>query len=210
ALDHELLSSCFKQIIERHESLRTIFLEKDGVGYQQLLDTEDFQIEKTRAYKISDDHLNRLIRTEVNRPFSVSSDYMLRAHLLELAQDSHMLIVVMHHIAGDGWSVPILVNELEELYNSGLSGKPTTLPALPIQYADYSIWQREHLSGETFEKRLNYWEDQLKGVETLELPIDFNRPATQSTRGASYTFALHAEQTAALNALAKEKGITLF
>ncbi len=209
-LDHELLSSCFKQIIDRHESLRTIFLERDGVGYQQLLNTANFQIEKTAVNRITDQELKTLISNEVNRAFDLSKDYMLRANVLKLASDSHVLIVVMHHIAGDGWSVPILVSELEELYNSKLSGKPATLPELPVQYADYSIWQREHLLGETLEKRLNYWEDQLQQVETLELPLDFNRPATQSNNGANYTCQLQTEQTVQLNALAKEKGTTLF
>ncbi len=209
-LNTELLSSCFKHIVYRHESLRTVFLEKDGIGYQKLLNTTDFQVEKLIAHNTTEEARKTLISNEVSRAFDLSKDYMLRVKILEASEDVHTLIVVVHHIAADGWSIPILINELEELYNSELSGKPTALPKLPIQYADYSIWQREHLLGETLEKRLSYWEDQLQGVETLELPIDFNRPANQSNKGASHKFKLHAETTQQLKAMAQKEGTTLF
>ncbi|WP_340203785.1 condensation domain-containing protein, partial [Ascidiimonas sp. W6] len=196
--------------VNRHESLRTVFLEKEGVGYQELLSSAEFHIERKTFYNTTEKMLEVVISNEVNRPFDLSKDYMLRVKVLELSEEVNVLVVVMHHIAADGWSIPILINELEELYNSGLSGKPIRLPELPVQYADYSIWQREYLSGEILDKRLGYWENQLDGVETLELPLDFNRPATQSNQGASYTFKLEIAQSNQLKALAKENGTTLF
>jgi len=209
-LNTALLSSCFKHIVYRHESLRTVFLEEDGVGYQQLLNTTDFKVEKAVAYNTTDQVLKKCISDEIRRAFDLSKDYMLRVKILEVSENVHTLIVVVHHIAADGWSIPILINELEELYNSELSGKPSTLPELPLQYADYSIWQREHLSGETLEKRLSYWEDQLQGIETLELPVDFNRPANQSNKGASHKCKLKAETTQQLRIMAQKEGTTLF
>src|SRR5690606_22524902 len=170
----------------------------------------DFKVEKAVAYNTTDQVLKKCISDEIRRAFDLSKDYMLRVKILEVSENVHTLIVVVHHIAADGWSIPILINELEELYNSELSGKPSTLPELPLQYADYSIWQREHLSGETLEKRLSYWEDQLQGIETLELPVDFNRPANQSNKGASHKCKLKAETTQQLRIMAQKEGTTLF
>ncbi|WP_340203778.1 condensation domain-containing protein, partial [Ascidiimonas sp. W6] len=161
-LDRGLLSRSLVSILVRHESLRTVFKEDAGVGYQLLLDAADFHITEVSLSSIGGSSaLASYIASEVHRPFDLSKDYMIRAQLVSCSSTSHTLIVVMHHIASDGWSLPILVSELETLYNAGITGAPASLPALPVQYADYSLWQRSYLSGEVLEEKLRWWSSHL-------------------------------------------------
>ena len=118
-------------------------------------------------------------------PFNLSSDYMLRASLLRVSEEEHVLVVVMHHIASDAWSIPIIVREVVELYSSYIEDRQPSLADLPLQYADYALWQRDYLKGSVLEEKLHYWKEQLSGVSPLQLPTDHVRPAVRGSRGAS-------------------------
>ncbi|RZM27139.1 MAG: amino acid adenylation domain-containing protein, partial [Pedobacter sp.] len=143
-------------------------------------------------------------------PFDLSSDYMLRALLISQGEEDHVLVVTIHHIASDAWSSSILVRELIELYSSYQEGRKPNLPTLPLQYADYSLWQREYLQGEVLASKLSYWKSKLDGVSVLQLPTDYVRPAVQSTRGDSFAFNIDQDLSASLQALSQSEGVTLY
>src|SRR3977135_3688200 len=134
---------------------------------------------------------------------------MLRALLLRLADQEHVLILNLHHIVADGWSVGVLTRELGELYAAALNGQPAQLPELPVQYSDYAYWQRQWLSAQTLEQQLGYWRDQLANLEPLELPTDHPRPAVRSGWGAARGFQLARELTTQLKELSRGWGATL-
>ena len=113
---------------------------------------------------------------------------MLRAELIEIEDNDHILVVTTHHIASDGWSTSILVKEVVELYTAQTSGHPARLAGLPVQYADYAIWQREYMQGEVLQNKLHYWKTKLEDVAPLQLPTDYSRPAVQSSRGSVRNF----------------------
>ena len=122
---------------------------------------------------------------EAKRPFDLAQGPLFRASLLRLAEDDHVLLLTMHHIVSDGWSMGIFTRELTALYEAFSEGKPSPLPELPIQYADFAVWQREWLQGEVLEKQLSYWRERLGGdLPVLELPTDRSRPAVQTYAGA--------------------------
>jgi amino acid adenylation domain-containing protein len=147
----------------------------------------------------------------MERPFDLSNDCLLRVELLELGAEDHVLVVVMHHIVSDGWSMEVLVREIGSLYATFAQGQVPGLPELPIQYADYALWQRRVLTGEVLERQLGYWKRQLAGAPAgLDLPTDRPRPAVQSHCGASHAFRLSAQLTAALTELGRREDATLF
>ena len=135
---------------------------------------------------------------------------MIRATLLRLSKEEHILVVVMHHIASDGWSVSIIVKELVELYKAGMDDRSPQLPMLEIQYADYAIWQRTYLQGEILRTKLNYWLQKLTGVAPLQLPSDYTMPAVQSNRGAVKSFSLDKQISVQLQQVSRQLGATLF
>jgi amino acid adenylation domain-containing protein/non-ribosomal peptide synthase protein (TIGR01720 family) len=205
----ELLGKAMRKLVERHEALRTIFVEKDGIGYQEIISSEQFELNYISALP-KNTSLETCIAQETSKAFDLSKDYMLRSTLIADTDGSHVLVLVVHHIASDGWSVPILAKELEALYEEFTTGKESNLPALPVQYADYSIWQRNYLSGETLDKKLAYWHNKLNGATPLELPTDFVRPAIQSMEGRVHNFVLNSELTTTLHQISKEQQATLF
>ena len=153
----------------------------------------------------------RLCIQESQRPFDLSRDLLLRARLYRLGEREHILCLTMHHIVSDGWSMGLLVRELRTLYEAFVEGRPSPLPELPIQYADFAVWQREWLQGEVLEKQLGYWRKQLEGAPSLlELPTDRPRPAKQSYRGALMPWELPKPLSAALGELSRREGATLF
>src|SRR5215471_8016126 len=135
---------------------------------------------------------------------------MLRATLIRLGVERHILLIVMHHIASDGWSVQILLREIFECYTAAVSGRPPRLPELPIQYADYAQWQRDRLRGPALDHTLAYWRRQLEDLAPLELPSDRPRPARQSYQGGREPVAISAEITAALKLLSRQARVTPF
>ena len=135
---------------------------------------------------------------------------MLRADLIKLEEQDHILVVTMHHIASDGWSRSVLVREVVELYKGFAGNTVAALSVLPVQYADYAIWQRGYLQGEELDRKLGYWKEKLAGVSTLQLPTDFSRPQVQRSRGATLDFNIEQELSAQLMALSHQEGTTLF
>jgi amino acid adenylation domain-containing protein/non-ribosomal peptide synthase protein (TIGR01720 family) len=205
ALDVTALEQSFRDIIDRHESLRTVFKEADGVGYQEILPPGAWTLEITDTTD-----LDELIGVEVARPFDLTRDYMMRVRLVKIKEDEHVLILVRHHIASDGWSVSLIIREFISLYRFYTTNQLPVLPELPLQYADYAIWQRTYLTGDVLEQQLAYWEQQLKDITPLQLPVDYPRPAVQSTKGARLNFTFDKELSQQLQALAEQEGVTLF
>ncbi|XLS29453.1 non-ribosomal peptide synthase/polyketide synthase [Flavobacteriaceae bacterium M23B6Z8] len=208
--DTDLIAKSLATIIDRHEILRTVYGEQDGIGYQEVISSSDWSL--TREEVATEAALESSLESFINHPFDLGEDYMFRACLYRVAGVSgrYVLAGVFHHIASDGWSNGILVSEFTELYRSLADGESANLPALPIQYGDYALWQRSYLEGEVLEQQLQYWEDQLGDTSVLSLPTDYPRPSVQSTRGASLRFSLSESLSASLEALSKREGTTLF
>lgn len=211
ALDLKALEYAFKNVVDRHEVIRSIFKEEEGKPYQLILPKGQWEMEHINLEgPQSEESLTNYIDSLIQEPFDLSTDHKLRAWTIEVSTDEHMLVMVMHHIVSDGWSESLIINELAELYTARKSGNEAKLKQLPIQYTDYAIWQRKYLSGTLLENKLAYWEQKLQGIEPLQLPIDKQRPAIQSTAGKVYSFTIENELKIALNKLAKENGVTLF
>ncbi|WP_121809993.1 non-ribosomal peptide synthetase [Mucilaginibacter kameinonensis] len=200
------LGNALKEVVERHEVLRTVIREHEGQGHQYIK-ANGWILKQS---EINQGELQAYISKEVNRPFNLSQDDMLRAELIQTAPNEYVLLLVLHHIAADGWSMPLLVTEFSKLYNSYNTNQTPELKAPEIQYADYAIWQREYLNAEKLQHKLSYWEEKLAGTATLELPTDHMRPAVQSSRGSVYEFTVNKEQTAKLQQLSLEQGATLY
>ncbi|BAY50309.1 amino acid adenylation domain-containing protein (plasmid) [Scytonema sp. HK-05] len=211
----DVLQQSLDAIVAHHEILRTNLIASDGANVQiireprpvelKLIDLQTYP--KTEQHKVLQHHLHQ----EMQRHFNLVEDLMLRGCLLQLSAQEHILLLVMHHIASDGWSIKILGEQLTNLYQAFTNGLPNPLPKLPIQYADYAVWQRQWFSGQILENQLNYWKQQLKGVSpVLELPTDRPRPLVQSYRGARYDFFVPQSLSQALSALSRQEGVTLF
>ena len=156
-------------------------------------------------------HAGRLVRDEVRRPFDLRRGPLLRTRLLRLSGEEHVLVLAMHHVASDGWSVGVLLREVAALYGAFERGEPSPLPELPVQYADYAVWQREWLAGEALDRQVGWWKERLAGAPPLlELPVDHPRAAGRSDAAASHAFTLSAATSAGLRALARREGATLF
>lgn len=208
-LDVAALAQSFTYLIARHESLRTIFVATGGAARQVIQAPSPVALAVTT---VADEQSARQLATaEAAIPFDLRHGPLLRVHLLRLAEERHLLLLTMHHIISDGWSMGLLLKELTQVYRALIAGHAPTLPALPIQYADFALWQRTALSGAVLEQQLAFWRAQLTGAPPLlELPADRPRPATQSHRGAHYEFLVDAHLTADLNALAQRHNASLF
>jgi surfactin family lipopeptide synthetase A len=213
-LDVAALEQSLNEIARRHETLRTTFTLSEEQPVQVIapetivaLPVADLQNypESEREARAA-----RLVGEEARRPFDLARGPLLRCLLWRLATEDHILLLTMHHIVSDGWSMGVLYRELSALYETFRQGKAPSLPELPIQYADFAVWQREWLRGEVLERQLSYWKRQLGGVQLLELPTDRPRSAVQSLRGTTQSFMLPKDLSEALNALSRKEGVTLF
>ena len=211
-LNVEALSRSLQYIVNRHEVLRTIFLEKDALTFQQIQEKDLWKLDIVDAavYKNDKPGLQSLLESVIKKPFDLSKDHMLRATLVMLTEKEHLLVVTIHHIATDGWSMGIIVREVASLYKVFTEGLAPELPALDIQYSDYAIWQRNYLQGELLERKIAYWKEKLKNVSVLELPTDYQRPQIQSARGALRNFEIDATLSGELHTLSRKEGTTLF
>ncbi|SMQ25052.1 amino acid adenylation domain-containing protein [Pseudomonas helmanticensis] len=211
-LDRQALQRSFDTLIARHESLRTRFLQEADGTRQLILAPFSLPIEsRTLAADSDDAALKAQVEAEIRRPFDLQEEPLLRATLLQLSAEDHVLVLIQHHIVSDGWSMQLMVDELIRLYAAFSRGEQLSLPALPIQYADYAVWQRRWMEAGERERQLDYWLTQLGGEQpVLELPLDRPRPATQSLRGARFELALDAPLSEALNNVARREGVTLF
>ncbi|MEH2030403.1 MAG: amino acid adenylation domain-containing protein [Nostoc sp.] len=209
------LQQSFNEIISRHEALRTNFQTIEGQAISVISETMPLILP---IFDISELPLNQQeaevrqqASQEAQKPFAINSDLLLRAKLLRLSKQEHILLLTMHHIVSDGWSIGVMVRELATLYQAFCDGQPSPLPALPIQYVDFAVWQRQWLQGEVLETQISYWLKHLENApKVLELPTDHPRPAIQSFRGATYLFKLSLKLSASLNKLSQQQGSTLF
>jgi amino acid adenylation domain-containing protein len=209
ALEHAL-----RDVIRRHESLRTTFPSQEGEPVQCIAaESKNPLFFVDLSGLVSEQRelvAQRLAQQEAEQPFDLARGPLLRAQLLLLSAQEHVLLLTMHHIVSDGWSSSILVRELSSLYNGFVSGDPVSLSVLPIQYADYALWQRQWLQGEVLQKQLDYWQKQLAGLSPLELLTDRPRQALQSSRGALLSVVLPRKLNEELKQLSQKNGCTLF
>jgi amino acid adenylation domain-containing protein len=214
-LDVNVLKRSLNEIIRRHESLRTSIKLIDGQPFQIIapaltLDVEIVELTAVSA-AMQEPEARRLAFNEAQRGFDLEQGPLIRASLLRLSNADHVLVLTMHHVVSDGWSLGLLFSELTTLYQAYASGHSSPLPELPCQYADYSDWQREYLHGETFAHLLGYWKQQLEGAPpVMELPTDRPRGRLLSRAGATQSFRLTPEVSEGLQALARRQGVTLF
>ncbi|MEO6230171.1 MAG: non-ribosomal peptide synthase/polyketide synthase [Ferruginibacter sp.] len=210
-LNKDALSYAFKSVINRHEILRTVVREESGVAWQYVMDLDwSLEIINAPQYQGDSNALLQFTQQLINAPFNLSEDAMIRATLIVLSESENVLVVTMHHIASDAWSLSVFVNEVVTIYNQLDKKLPVLLPALPIQYADYALWQRKYLDGELLSNKLEYWKHQLQGVSPLQLPTDYVRPAVWSSRGAMADFNIDVNLTRELQQLGQQNGATLF
>ncbi|WP_426109355.1 amino acid adenylation domain-containing protein [Pseudomonas sp. TWR1-1-4] len=208
ALDVSALQRSFEALVARHESLRT-HVQVQPEGARQVIRTDAAL--PIRLGEVNEADLQAQVEAEIARPFDLQEGPLLRVTLLRLAEDDHVLVVVQHHIVSDGWSMQVMVDEWVQLYAAFSQGRAPDLPGMPIQYADYAVWQRTWMEAGEKARQLDYWRDLLGGEQpVLELPFDHQRPAQQSHRGARLDVALPTTLAAELKALAQAQGVTLF
>ncbi|HEY2416325.1 MAG TPA: condensation domain-containing protein, partial [Steroidobacteraceae bacterium] len=214
-LDHAALEAALGDVVERHESLRTVFPETLGVARQEILGVAAAR-PRLAVEAVSEATLAGALSGAARRGFDLSCEPALRAHLFVLGPDEHVLLLLLHHIAGDGWSSAPLARDLGCAYAARCQGQAPELPALPVQYADYTLWQHEVLGREddpqsAIARQLEYWTTALKDLpDHIELPADRPRPAVSSYRGDSVSFHIDAELHRGLLGLAREGGASLF
>jgi amino acid adenylation domain-containing protein len=214
-LNIDALASSLNEIIKRHEILRTSFAISDGQSIQVISLSVNLPLPVVDLQNIPQEQreaeLYRLANEEAQTGFDLTQAPLLRAKLLQLDAEDHVILLTFHHIVSDGWSTDILIREVAALYTAFCAGKPSPLPQLPIQYADFAVWQRQWLEGEGLKNQLVYWKQQLSGeLPILQLPTDRPRPTVQTYAGNTLSFLLPASLSAGLNTLSKQEGVTLF
>ncbi|MEA2691483.1 MAG: hypothetical protein QOJ16_870, partial [Acidobacteriota bacterium] len=217
-LEPAVLAAALGEEVRRHAVLRTTFRIADGQHRQPVqvvapslsLDLPLLDLSGLPG-AVAESEASRLATAEAARPFDLERGPVIRAILLRVAAAEHVLLLTLHHIAGDGWSLGVLIREVAALYGAFLAGRPSPLPELAVQYADYAVWQRGWLQGEVLERELGYWRERLAGApEVLDLPLDRPRPAVHTFHGARRAALLSPASTAGLSALSRRSGATLF
>ncbi|MFL6124429.1 amino acid adenylation domain-containing protein [Actinophytocola sp.] len=222
-LDVAVLGRALTEVVARHESLRTTFESVDGTPRQvvhaagpvpvELVDVSTARDSTDRDSTDTDPEAAAriLVADEIARPFDLSSGPLLRVTVLRLGAADHVLCLVMHHIVSDGWSMGVFMSELNALYRAFLADEPSPLPELPVQYADFAVWQREWLAGERLRGQVDYWRDRLAGLPpSLDLPADRPRPAAPTYAARSVGIEVPADVVTRLRAVSREQGATLF
>ncbi len=214
-LDIGALEKALTEIVRRHESLRTIF--GGGGGQPVQIIGPPFEVRLplvdlgTLGGGEKESEARRLAEEHARAPFDLAHGPLLRARLIRLSETEHRLLLTLHHIIADGWSIGLLSDEVTALYAAFAQGLPSPLPELPVQYADFAIWQRSWLSGTVLERELSYWKRKLSGnLPVIDLPCDSPRPAVRTHRGSVYRTVLPASLTPLLYALCKGEGVTLY
>ncbi len=214
-LDAAILQRCLNEIVGRHEILRTAFLCEDGQPVQRVARTIDVTLDRIdlsdQATADRQHAVHHLAADDLRKAFDLTRLPLFRSRLLRLSDDEHVLILVIHHIISDGWSMGVLFRELATLYESISRSKPSPLPRLPIQYSDFVLWQRSRLQGALLATQLAYWKQQLCGCRPeLHLPVDHPRPELQRYRGASHDVWLSRSLTQAVQSLSHREAVTPF
>ncbi len=214
-LNQAALEQSLQEIIHRHEALRTNFINVDGQP-NQIIQTEttwSLSIIECEDLPTTEKEIatQQLVQKQAIQAFNLANEPLVRATLVVLSETEHALLVFIHHIVSDGWSMGVFIQELEALYNAYSQGQPSPLAPLPIQYADFAIWQRQWLQGDVLQSQLSYWQQQLADAPTLlSLPTDQPRGAVQTYHGAYQELALSKELTVALKQLSQKESVTLF
>ena len=213
-VDRAAFQAALNEVVRRHEILRTTVAAVAGRPSQVIapvltvplaivdLIGLPFAEREGRAHQLADEH--------ARQPFDLVRGPLLRVLLLKLDEMDHVLVVSMHHIIADGWSIGVLVRELLTLYRAFAAGRPSPLAGLPMQYADYARWQQQWFQDEVLQRQLSYWKERLADLPVLALPTDHPRPAAQTFRGATHSFTLSSPLSEALQALSRREGVTLF
>ncbi len=214
-LDVSALQRALQEILRRHEVLRTTYHTRGADAVQVISSDADLPLPVTDLCALSEaereEETSRRCDAEAAHPFDLSREKMLRAQLLKLSAEEHLLLLTLHHIASDGWSTGILNRELILLYNAFHANQPSPLSEMPIQYADYAAWQRQWLQGEALERQVAYWRERLSGAPPLlRLPTDHPHEAAASYRGATHRFTLPAEEATLLRELCRQERATPF
>ncbi|BAY34377.1 AMP-dependent synthetase and ligase [Nostoc carneum NIES-2107] len=211
-LNVAILQQSLNEIVQRHESLRTSFTSVVGQPVQIIHPSLEVKLAIADCTHLDDaTSREKLILGETQKPFDLSQAPLLRAKLLCLTDNQHLLLLTMHHIISDGWSVGVLIQELATVYQAFIAGKPSPLPELPIQYADFAYWQKQWLQQQVLKTQLDYWKQQLNNsVPLLQLPTDRPRPSVQTFRGKKHTLTLPKNLSAAVKDLSHKEGVTIF
>ncbi|WP_162624772.1 non-ribosomal peptide synthase/polyketide synthase [Streptomyces cadmiisoli] len=214
-LDHDALRTALTDVIARHEALRTVFPSVDGTPEQHILSPDAIDLQLPTA-EVPESELEQAVANESHRPFDLARDVPLRARLFTVAPQDHVLVLVLHHIAGDGWSLAPLARDISTAYAARSGGHAPAWQPLPVQYADYALWQRHLLGdpddpGSLHNAQLGYWRQELAGLpEELALPSDRPRPPVATHRGGTARLHIDADLHEQLSALARAEGVTMF
>jgi amino acid adenylation domain-containing protein len=213
-LDAACLERCVNELARRHETLRTTFREVDGEPTQVIAAEQHLVVEVTDLLGMPAEQreaeVQRLATEEARRPFDLERGPLLRVGLLRVSERNQVLLVTMHHIISDGWSAAVFFRELAALYEAFQRGEGSPLPELPVQYADYAVWQREWLRGAVLEEQLRFWKNKLEGLSAVPLPADHARPALATYQGSREFLHIDEATTAALKRLSEQENATLF
>ncbi|NER91537.1 non-ribosomal peptide synthetase [Moorena sp. SIO3A2] len=213
-LDYVALQTSINQIIARHETLRTTFSEINDTPVQIIQPPFELELPIIDLSGLTPSEattkLQQLLQQENELSFNLEVDPPIRAQLYQLGTTEHILQITLHHIASDGWSLTVLPKELSAIYTAIVQEEPLSLPELPIQYADFAVWQRNYLQGETLEQQLSYWKQKLQDLPQLQLPTDHPRPAVETFNGAGIPINIPAALTSKVKELTQKQGTTLF
>jgi len=213
-LDTDALARAVDRVVERHEVLRTVFHVEASEPAQVILPGLRVPLETADLTHLPMDEREAAAKEmsdeEARTPFDLAAGPLMRARLIRVADDDHLLLLNLHHAVADGWSLGVLFRELAAFYDAERDGTDAGLAPLPVQYADYAVWQRQRLDGEALEREVGFWRDRLTGAATLGLPTDHPHPPVQNYRGAMRTFALSPETSAKVAELARRSGATTY
>lgn len=214
SLNIKALENAFKQLINRHEVLRTNFVTVNDKPQQNIHEQSRWELQVTDLSNLSEGKANKEVKRRVNKeflkPFNLQHDSLLRTSIYKVSKTNHVLFINMHHAVSDAWSYTVLLKEISEIYTANINNSKPDLPELKIQYADYAIWQREYFNGSILEEQTIYWKKKLKDVAVLELPSDYQRPAEQTYNGSTIKVNIDKHITVELNRLAGENSTTLY
>lgn len=215
SLDRNALKKSLNEIVRRHETLRTTFATIDRQPVQRIAASLEIEIPLVDLSSVppekKDKELELFIRTEVRQPFNLETGPLLRAYLVRLHEQEHVLFAILHHIISDGWSVGLFITEMVPLYEAFLAGQPSPLPEPPVQYVDFAAWQNSWLQGPVLDQQIAYWSNKLKGpLPSLDLPADFPRPDSMQGEGSLVAVSLPSELVQQLRLLGNREGCTIF
>jgi acyl carrier protein len=213
-LDIPALERAFREIVRRHEVLRTRFESREGVPHQVIAPSLEVNLEVDDLSALAEEYRQiealRRVTAEAGKPFDLARGPLIRTGLVRLGEEEHIVLVTMHHIVSDGWSIGILIREVSALYEAFHKGEPSPLEEPPVQYADYAVWQRGWLEGEALQAQIDYWTSRLAGLSPLELPTDRPRSAGHDRGGALRTAVLPRAVLEKARGLSQNNGATLY